>query len=763
MANPNSANPQQQQAAGDGCIPITNTVGALARKLGGELWQNKNGTVVLKGLGASETAFPDEASALHEIKKRLRAAAMNAEATNRIKEIIATKAPLPVTDWEGLYREQMGLSKAADAAPGGERPPFFSRPHAGIGQVFKGGPMSDILTRGHATLMQLGDVGQHSANAVKRYDTASEMLEIAGESHLMPALNAIDAITNMQDIHEGNIPQEAQQLHDKFVKPLIDAVQGALDMMGGNEDVAEPNGHVKWHGVTGDQISNNTMDAGRKAGYIDATATNHDFAAELNKHETPRRRDESPQQYQARKVWMQTVADGLSRDANHVRSGGYNRSYKATMLAWNRATARKVARAAVFGPNDERIAQANDRLTAAAAFGDSLDKAAMHDRTMKSVLGDAYVPRSTFDRAMSDLSRFPLSASGSRHLAQTRIALMQVGYRGTVRSLGKELFHPAGWRGALEERSALGITAHQSSHFYDQHPSDAFLERSEDETKSLLNWAGSRGVTKVLGIAAKASTAGLHVFLNFDRRFAHILARNTFDSYWEKGLKGDRDTLAHLADTLGFGDPRTAAGRDAMVEQMRGLDVKQTKNYYMKRRADITGTTFHASDLPGITRLQSPSGWPVGKWLTLFKTFKWNIAHNVWNQVTSDNYSLEHRIHVFARLAATTPLSAIDPIIRHAKVSGAVGLAAGIFGFGAKNTNSEMAYKSFKKALENHEAGSAIYAFTMLMINDATLGVAGDHLQAINADDYHLWDTAIAGGEWDPLESTCRHASLSIL
>jgi hypothetical protein len=198
-----------------------------------------------------------------------------------------------------------------------------------------------------------------------------------------------------------------------------------------------------------------------------------------------------------------------------------------------------------------------------------------------------------------------------------------------------------------------------------------------------------------------------------------------------------------MADVFGFGDPTTAAGRAEFARHLKTMDVSQARDFFIKRMADIEGTTYHAKDYPGFARSDA------GKWLVMFRTFRWNVAHNIWNQMTSPNYTLAHRMHVTARFLSTIPtLDAIDPIIRHTKVAGIAGVAGATLGLGVANIDSKLAYDSFHKAVKEHgsKASSDIYALFQLAINSGATGIMADMLQGWNLMNPDIFGRAVVSG-----------------
>jgi hypothetical protein len=101
-------------------------------------------------------------------------------------------------------------------------------------------------------------------------------------------------------------------------------------------------------------------------------------------------------------------------------------------------------------------------------------------------------------------------------------------------------------------------------------------------------------------------------------------AEDRFALLWDKALAGDRNTLGMMADVFGFGDPTTAKGRAAFVEQLKRLDRRQSRNHFVWRISDI----------------------------------------GIRNQLTSPNYTKACRLRLLSRfLISIMFLIAMDPVL----------------------------------------------------------------------------------------------------
>jgi hypothetical protein len=78
----------------DGCEAVKDAVGNLAKKLGGELFRNKDGFYVLKMWGTG-AIFPTEAATTDHLMRVLRTAQQNAEAQTTTID----SAPKQRRDW----------------------------------------------------------------------------------------------------------------------------------------------------------------------------------------------------------------------------------------------------------------------------------------------------------------------------------------------------------------------------------------------------------------------------------------------------------------------------------------------------------------------------------------------------------------------------------------------------------------------------------------------------------------------------------------
>ena len=745
MANP-TAN-DEGAPHGDGCIPITNNVGRLAGKLGGELLKNRDGTYVLKGAGAKERIFPDEVSAHDALRRQVRALDALATGHATIAEIEKHGGDLQVTNWEDLARNAKDLSDAAERAPGGEQAPFFSRSHKGIGQVFQGGDASNLATRGHAVLMQLGDTGRVGANAIRQRDVSSEQLVNAGWNELQAAAEPLERWATAEELGNKTAPQEAELLRQKVVEPFLQKAEEMYNFLGKPlpENIFNESGFPRMYAAREEDLPVHLIEKARKRGYVNR----EDGAKELRRLlNDPAfggpRAGESPQATRERIAWLQKHATVIGRDSAHYRIGDQNyiQSPKAVLQAANRQIAADISEAAFFGPNRERIDEGYERVKSERGS----DAAEMYRETMKDALGNDYVARTPFERGLTDVQKFALGSSMTRHIAQLKIPIMQFGVGDSAAALGKWLANPQNWAEDFREHNAFGVTLKQTQMHFESNPGDRFIERPSAELEGMLRWA-HQNIADPVHILAKITTFPLHMQLNFDRVFAGILAKNNFDHYFEKALAGDRNKLALFADMLGFGDPTTQQGREAMVAELKNMNKAQIRGHFIKRIADTAGTTFHRADLPGLSgRALGSGGSRWGRYLTTFRTFRWNVHHNIWNQMTSPNYSPSYRARVLLRfLGPGSLLSAVDPFARAVKLTGAAS-ALGALGVGVANLDSRIAHDAAEKALKDPTTSNALYGWTMLMVNDGTLGIASDWVQGFNMSNSDIFNRAFISG-----------------
>lgn len=725
----------------DGCIPVSGPLGNLAKKLGGELVRNKDGMFVLQGVGADEAVFKDAASAHDFMTRSVRAAALNTETHEKINDLINNGQAIPISNFEEMVKFHDDLSRAASVLHGGEQPGRVGLLSHKLGL---------FITRQQGWLMRQGEGGRYLANGFHRFNVSREHFEINGEAAIRPAARLLKTITTPAELKNGTAPRAAQELYNKVIKPYIDSVHDMADFLGIGEDLAPRDGSLPtWFGIDARHLDYDTVQTARQMRILGDTEGAAELANRFNLPDFgPQPRGMSVRDWNAAKRWLKKKGTAFAGEANHMRTGaGFLNDIEATLVGWNRAVSRRLAEAAVFGPNLERIHQAMEIM----GNGPFKHNRELAEAVIRDMRGKVYLPRTEVEKVATNVARFSLTSSASRHISQNKITIMQHGFvdtkgDGLVRALGKELFNPGDWKGDVNELRQLGVFMKQAVYEVGEHPGDLFMDVPEKDSQSVLGWLYSNGIEPAIGMTAKASTLGIHIMVNTDRLIAGVAARNLFDSYFERAINGDRNKLALFADMLGTGDPTTEVGRREMGEMLKGLDRQQAKNYFVKRMADTAGTTYHPGDLPGLARVRLHD-FDLGRWLTMFRGFRWNVAHNIWNQMFSPNYSLPYRLRVFGRfMAATSFLSPLDVVMRHAKVVGALGVAGAAFGVGISNIDSETTYKAVHKALKDPSTSRAIYAMTMLMVNDGTLGIAADMVQGFNLNNPYIFDRAIVSG-----------------
>jgi len=719
--------------AKDNCIKIGGQLGDLATKMGGKVMKNEDGMIVVQEVGGKEAVFPDEKSAFNFIARTIRIAANNAEIHAKINEIIDSKGELAIDNLTDLVKFHDDLSRSATLLHGGEQP--------GNMQGALGGQTGLYLTRQQSWMMRQGEGGRYIGNAMHRYNVANEHMEMLGESKLRPAAKLLKTITTPAELKNHTAPPEAQELWDKVIKPHIDEVKDMADFLGVEDDLIPGDGVPTWYGVTENDMDHKVVNEARKQGIIGNNEGAKELAQRFNDADFGLRpRTMSQRDWIKAKKWLASKGTSYAGDANHMRAdAGYMNDIEATLTGWNRAVSRRLSEAAVFGPNLERLHQALD-IMAEENGGKHIQLA---ERVARDMLGKIHMPRTEAERTMTDIARFSLASSMSRHISQNKIAIMQHGFVGEAMALGKEVLQPWHWIDDVNELNKYGVFARQTSYDIGEHPSDLFLDRSEDEVKNVRGWLQKSGIKPAAHMTAKATTLGIHAMINFDRMLAGTAAKNLFDNYLTRALKGDRNKLALFADMLGMGDPTTAASRDEFINHLSGMDRTQLKKFFVKRMADTAGTTYYPSDMPGMARQLGP----LGKWLTMFRGFRWNVAHNIWNQMFSPNYSKAYRLRVFGRfLGATGLLSPIDAVMRHAKVAGAVGVGAAALGIGISNIDSEVAYNAYEKALKDPSTASIIYAQFMLAVSDGSLGITSDMMQGFNLANPDIFGRSIISG-----------------
>jgi hypothetical protein len=742
----------------DGCEPLSGVVSGIAKKLGGELLLNEDGVYVLH-IHGGEFFYPNEAAAADHLTRMIRTTSDHAEATTTIKSAVAAvEKRTGVTDKEtrealdeaakvpvGNVLEMMTEARKLSSEPGeplnldgGEQAPFFSRPHKGIGQSFKGeGIGSTWFTRNHAQLMQHGPVGRWLANAATQYDISRETLANHLHDGMAKGLEVLDKLTTMAAIKDGSAPPEALHMWYNVVQPYIASVKESAEFLGITDEIVPEDGIPTSVGARAEDIPDEMLKSAKQQGIAQSKDELAGIFADQSFEQVRRtleRNGVPHKDQQARIKWLKEQSTGLAGHLNHVHVGEEGRaltSVKQTMTAFNRIAARRLADAAHFGPYGENIEMAKDMLSKDNAFKHHTE---MVDAIMDKIRGRVYIPSTRGKEMWNDATRFLLSESGSRHLAQTRIAMMQHGANAVgfyLKDMADDLA-----RGDPNELHRWGVDLRHTSWEIGQFPDDAFEPRTEAETKNFVDWLKREKLPGVLHAGANFSTLGIHTVLNFGRKLAGRMARGGFDSYWDKAMKGDRNTLGLFADVFGIGNSTTAKGREAFVEQLRGMNKSMAKMRFVKRMSDLEGMTFNPKDYPGIANSD------MGKRLVKFRVFKWNLHHNIWNQMTSPNYSKAYRMKVAMRYIATTPISAVDPILRHINPASKGNLAkaaivgASMFGVGAANIDSESAYNAMEKGLKDKTTSSMIYGLMAFATNDGSLGIAGDIAQSINQGNF---------------------------
>lgn len=727
------------------CIPVSGLAGDLAKSMGGELVKNPDGVYVLKGAGAEERQFPSEAAAYDALRAQIKVHRVNAEMHAKVGEAVQRGLDFPVSNWSDISKFAYDMAEASDVTGGGEAAPMMAR----LG-INKGGPISQALTRGQSWLAaaEYNTIGSTNlANGIKREETIGEQLELQGLQRIAPALKSLKQMATVRMLKSGDLPPQAKELWDRVIQPYIDEANEMRDFLGIEKDFVPADGIPAWYGATSKDIEPKLIAAARKKGILANGEGADELANRLNApHFGEPPRGMAPREWQRHQRWLQKVANSIGGDVQHMNAGkgeGYLNDIEHTMVMWNRLVSRESARAATWGPNNERMMNVVDAIGVENPVRGHAVKAGID-----AMRGKIYRSQQSFgERVGNDVSRFILGSSASRHLSQNKIAIMQHGWGKAAGALGKELFHAPQIADDLRDFHALGVTLAQSMHYLDEHPADVALDRTAQEA------SGAYAAMKKYGdmpihLTANAMTKGIHYTLNFDRALAGVMAKNTFDDYFDRAIAGDRNKLAMMADVFGFGDATTASGRAALADHLQhGIDRGVARNYFIKRMADIVGTTYHPSDLPGMARWTTESGFNMGKWLVQFRGFRWNVAHNIWNQMLSPNYSRTYRAWVFGRfLTSTGTIGAIDPILRSMKVAGVAGVAAATLGVGMANIDSKLAYDSFEKAAKNPSTSGDLYAALMLTVNDGSLGIGSDMVQGWNMQNPDIFNRAIISG-----------------
>lgn len=743
----------------DGCEPLEGVVGGIAKKLGGELLRNEDGVFVLR-MGGTETIFPSEEAAADHLSRVVTAARQNAEAHSTINSAVtAAEKRAGVTDKEMRAAldeaakfpvedipAQMDFAKSLSGEVGeplqigGEQAPAMIR-----GGLMKGNKFGFYFMRQHAFLMGQGEGGRWLANTSALFDMSRERLENHLNDRMAKALDVLDKLATPESLNDGTAPPEAIKLYYDIVHPAIASAQDAADFLGIGDDIAPRDGRMPSHmGARAEDITPEMLKRAQQMGIAQSADELAGIFHEVDYSHVVQQmqRNGVGAKEQAQAVrWLKTTSTALGNHLSHIREGVASNSIKATMLSWNRAAARRLSEAAHFGPHLERLEQAKD-LIVRDGFGHGMH---LIDRVMDDIRGRLYLPTSHFEHALNDATRFMLSSSGSRHLSQLKIPIMQHGFDKVVTNAVKELAHGI-WTGDIGEMHKLGVTLRHSAWEVGEHPGDMFQPRSDAEVEGLRSWV-KQNFPKALHAGAELSMTGLHTFLNFGRLVAGTMAKNNFEGYWEKALRGDRNMLGLFADVFKVGDVTSEKGRAAFVEQLKGLNKEQARAHFIKTMADLEGLTYNPKDFPGWARSEQ------GRQTTRFRVFRWGLVHNIWNQMTSPNYTRAHRMRVALRFIASTPLSTIDPILRHVNpvskgnlVRGGLILAASAFGVSAANIDSELAYQSWEKLLKDKSTSAAAYALTMFAVNDGALGIAGDLVQGFNMLNPDIINRAILSG-----------------
>ena len=715
-------------------------VSDLAERMGGEVWRVPEGIVIRHADGAESPPFPSGAAAMEYMRRHITISRMSADADDVAESAVAHLDPKSTKYALKLGKKALAvhienidaqlaltkqLSKQISAAGGGEAAPFFIRHTPGaIAQIRASGIM-----RNHAFLMSYGEGGERLANLSDLYSTTYESIENYMVNRVAEVAHFLKRVATTRQIEDGTAAHEALDLFDKVVAPLFDDVLDKNSRTVGIEPKPRITGKRYMHHAytfTKDDIPDDIHAEMRQRGLAD---TADEAAKVLNdpEHVIPEPATRDPKTVGdrlAQVAWAQEKAHGIADSIEHARRGndGYSDDPEYSIMRKVRADSRRLAEAAVFGPN---LGAIDENLQKISGNGGTMRDVIAANKVMNDVRGRINVESSPLLDIGGEAIRLWMSTAGTRHLTQNALTAMKFGNTRLVYEAldmfarAPFMFTPGKLGGDFHLAQQQGATLRWSAFELDEHPTD-WVRGTPPELAAANSHLRALHLPEIAHTMGTAGTAMLHVVLNGTRTLAHKTATAAFDSIYERALRGNTDDLACISDLV---------KARVTPEFLKTADRDALKERFAKSAADTSGITYRPQDMPGYSRS------PLGKQLVRFKTFLWGVSHAFANELTNPNYSYKRRALVAVRALMMVPaIGTLDPALRHWMTGESKSLTKKALGLviGSGTINSEVAFDAMGRFVKDPRKGTAAYMTLAIAINSALFGVATDALQGIN-------------------------------
>ena len=713
---------------------------ALLSRMGHDLYRTPKGTFIVKLANGDEYVVPHDEPILEAIGRITSMTRASKEFEDSVTESTAhlddtsttlkhkagapAAVPFPKTDisyqleFNALSRDTM----LREGMPGGTSRPFSVR----SGWLNPTSYFANQLVTQKVKLTEYGEGGVLLANMLNAVARGVEIQDALKESHHGGAIDYLKRVTTNRAIENGTAAPHDLDLWKRVVSRDNDEVYGNSIALGipVEDRIANKNYVHHFYNFTEKDIPESILPLAHALG---VASSKEELAHVLNDPESaipepPPQVAGAPQQEatmgnrqpldvadRMRRVqWAREQAASMSGALERQRRGnaGYSDDVAIAQRHYDHSTSVRTVEAAILGANNENLTRAYQMIAKNSA--QPWEAVQSVGRIVADARHRLHLPlESKGGEVYGNFLRFWTITAPTRHIFQTAFMWMKFGpVRSTLNSM-RAIANV--WS---EDRKLAGAFGALMRHGARELEDDPHQFLGTANASDLSHYDRIRESLRLPAIAKTVGDAGslpIHGTLNLLRWVSFENGRYAFDNFFTRAAAGNTDALADLNNALktrfGTADLANLKARPEMYNAM--------KMQFAKATADFVGTTYRPEDFPQFMRN------PFGRQLGRFRTFQWNLVHNVLDETFNEHYSYKRRATAALRLLAAIPvLGAIDPILRHHASLGTI--------------NSEVAYDAIQRFKKDPKLNTFFYSMVTSTLNAGVLGLATDAIQGFN-------------------------------